>query len=79
MRELSMDEMEVVAGGDGLRLPGNNYISGVNGPTKFLGVGGALTSSFSAGYAVGTALNSYFGWSNSLGRYAYEKDWGDIS
>lgn len=72
MRELTQEEAEKVSGGDGIHLGGNSYISNTNTITGRLGVLGAATLAFEAGYGVGSALNNRYGWSQDIGGYAYE-------
>lgn len=57
MRELTLDEMEIVAGGDGFHLGGSKYLSTTRVVTGGLGIVGAVDVGFRAGYAIGTGLN----------------------
>lgn len=57
MRELRDDELELVAGGDGIKLPGNNYISGTRVIFNAQGIAGALSLGWTVGYGIGTAAN----------------------
>jgi hypothetical protein len=78
MRELNEKEMEMVAGGDGIHLGGNGYISNTRAVTGKLGALGAATLAFDVGYAIGTGLNmltdSMYGTSTSeqIGGAVYE-------
>ena len=65
MRELTEQEAESVAGGDGMKLPGGGYISTTRAVFNGLGALGAFTFSYQAGRAVGSGIN-----------YAYERSTG---
>jgi len=72
MRELTQEETAKISGGDGIHLGGNSYISNTNTVTSRLGAVGAVTLAFEVGYGIGSALDSTFGMSRSIGGYAYE-------
>lgn len=78
MRELTMDETKMVAGGDGFVLGGGRYISGTRLITGGLGVVGAVDVGYRAGYAIGTGIDAASGaltgsrFSERLGGLAYD-------
>ncbi len=57
MRELTEQEMEMVVGGDGIALPGGNYISTTRTITTGLGVIGAIDVGWRIGSAIGAGVN----------------------
>lgn len=65
MRELTEHEAEKVAGGDGIKLPGGNYISTTRVVFDRLGALGALTLSYQAGSVVGAGIN--YGYERATG------------
>lgn len=78
MRELTEQETELVVGGDGIALPGGNYISNTRVPMNYLGVYGAGMTALSAGIAIGSGINYGYGratggsLAHDMGGWAYE-------
>ena len=78
MRNLTEDEINQVSGRDGFYLGGNSYVSTTRLVTGALGIVGAASVAFEAGYLIGTGLNNATGamygtsTSEAIGGYFYE-------